>query len=195
MKIIALAGRKGSGKTAVAKMLVKIMESNNQDVEVASFAQPMKEMLTTLGVPEVNLYGTDEDKMKPLDVLSGESARKAMVTLGTEWGRNQMHPDFWVNLMKKKIQELKKFEEIYPKSMPVTFIVDDLRFISEHTMLKDEGATFLGIERGELPPFSEQHVSEHLPYNFQTLGIPTIKNDGSIADLEQKVISFLSSTP
>lgn len=199
MIIIALAGRKGSGKTEVAEMLENHPATTNGPdgwsyVHRLAFAGPIKEMLAVMGVPEHSLYGNDAQKMVPIPELGGVTGRHLAVTLGTEWGRTLVHPDIWVMVME---QEFKALEEEYEgQSAKVFVIIDDLRFQNEYDFLVSKGAMILGVERGELPGrMEDHHISEHLPYRFAELGIPVLKNDSTLADLHQKVIALAVPNP
>lgn len=181
---IAFCGLKGCGKSEAGLAL------NRLGYTRFSFGDPMKYMLLSLGVPHSALWGNDEEKNKPQKVLGGKSTRQAMVTLATEWGRNIMHPDIWVMAMQMQLEE-------QPLVYPTTLVyMDDLRFQNEYDWLRSKDAIIIGIQRGELPPRPEGlHISEQLPYRFEELGIPVIKNDGSIAELQEKVIALTTLPP
>lgn len=123
--VYAFAGPEGGGKTTAAKM-VKDAHLDG-DAIVIGFAEPIKHMMLALGVPYKNLYGTQAEKEEPLDVLCGRSARYAMQKLGTEWGRNMIGDDIWVNAWKARVL----------KTPECTVVADDLRFPNEVKAVKD----------------------------------------------------------
>ena len=96
--IIGLAGRKGSGKDTAAEVFVA---GGYQHLKMAT---PLKMMLVTLlryqGVDPHIIPRMIEGDLKemPTAFLGGHSPRHAMQTLGTEWGRDQMGADFWVDI-------------------------------------------------------------------------------------------------
>ena len=93
--LIALTGLAGSGKTTAADYLVKA-----HGFACISFAGPIKSMLRTLGLTaleDIEEVFEGEGKEKPNRLLCGKSPRFAMQTLGTEWGRDLIGPDLWVN--------------------------------------------------------------------------------------------------
>lgn len=98
-ELIALHGPAGSGKSHAANILVE--EFGYIRVK---FAGPLKAMLGTLlsyaGVipSEYPRFIEGDLKEVPLPSFGNKTARHLMVTLGTEWGRNHVHPDLWVNL-------------------------------------------------------------------------------------------------
>lgn len=117
IKVILICGRKGSGKTTIAKYI------EGSGYLRMRFANRLKKMLVDgLGIdPE---YVDGSKKEEPCPELCGRTARHAMMTLGTEWGREMIHPDIWVNALLRGIKECVE--------VGVTkFVIDDLRFLSE----------------------------------------------------------------
>lgn len=187
IQIIMIAGPKGSGKSEVAKHFTQALPE--QWIRL-SFGDPMKRMLQVIGVPYHALWGNDEAKNQPQEVLGGETTRKAMVTLATEWGRDIINPNLWVLTMQVQLSEMK---HRFPKA---NFIIDDLRFQNEYDWGRNLGAQIIGIQRGELPPQPpDLHISEQMPYRFEELGIPVVKNDSSIADMNRKVVALTTLPP
>lgn len=73
-KIIAFAGPATVGKSTAAKVLL------NRGFKRLSFADPIRDMLRAIGVPEDKLT---VDKETPVDLLCGKTCRHAMQKLGT----------------------------------------------------------------------------------------------------------------
>lgn len=141
--------------------------------KVMAFADPVKQMLNVLGVPFNHLYGSREEKEAPLAVLGGKSARHAMVTLGTEWGRDLIDQNLWVNALERRILGA-------PDNR---IVVEDVRFETEYEMLKRNGALILAIERPgvEANETIVNHRSE--TWDYRQHDIEIISNDGSLEDL------------
>lgn len=123
IKVIGFVGKMKSGKTTGAKHLV-----DTQLYTRLRVADGLKKMLKDgLGVPEEYIDG--DLKNAPCEQLCGVSARHAMVTLGTEWGRNLIHPDLWVKCIDTQMRDL-----IYQEH--TKFVIDDIRFLNEAKWLK-----------------------------------------------------------
>ena len=141
-KVIAIHGLAGHGKTTSTKHLVTA-----HGLDVVKFAAPIKNMLATLLIymgdsPESAAYSMEDPLMKslPITELHGVTPRRLQQTLGTEWGRNLIHPNLWTDLAVLKIRQH------WVRSPGHVILVDDLRFATEYDMLESEfDTTFVKI--------------------------------------------------
>lgn len=140
-KLIALTGPKGCGKSFLARCA---------PLNQHSFADPIKFMLKSIGIPEENLWG--KDKEEPIDWLAGRTARYMLQTLGTDWGRKIIDPDIWVKIQKVKVEDLISY------GVPV--IIDDCRFDNEALMVRDLGGIVIKINRPSVYRGNDAHLSE-----------------------------------
>ena len=81
------------------------------------FADPLKAMMRQLGPGEREIDG--DLKEVPSAILGGQTPRYAMQHLGTEWGRNLIHPDLWVMAWKERAKQCERV------------VADDCRFPNE----------------------------------------------------------------
>ena len=101
--IVGITGFKGSGKSTVANVFTQ------HGYAYKPFAGPLKAMLMALllgaEVPQElavrALYG--DLKESPMESLGGRTARHAMQTLGTEWGRDLISPSLWTDAWKRSV--------------------------------------------------------------------------------------------
>jgi hypothetical protein len=165
--IIALTGAAGSGKSTAARYL-----TTYERFETIKFAGALKAgldaMLRYCGVPDHDRRAAIEgsDKETPLAALGGHTPRHAMQTLGTEWGREQMGQDFWVNMVRTAIENTSPGSRI---------IIDDVRFHNEAALIREMGGKVVMITgRGGI---AGSHVSE----SGGIVPDVTIENTGDIA--------------
>ena len=114
------------------------------------FAAPLKSMLAVIGLTDEELNGSR--KKQPSDLLCGRTPRYAMRTLGTEWGRDLIHPDLWVTLWTASIADLRRF----------CLVADDVRFPNEVAAIHKLGGEVWRVNRPGCE--SDGHESEaHIP--------------------------------
>lgn len=174
MRLIGLTGPAGSGKDTVARLLCE----QHGFVQIA-FADPLRAMLKAgLGLTDEHFTHRDL-KEAPLEWL-GKSPRQLLQTLGTEWGRHQVHSNLWQILAARRIAQIKT----RPPCLHIAGIVaSDVRFDNEADFIRDQGGQVWHLYR-EVSPVAE-HASER--------GIRTwwddihIENTGSLEDLESVV--------
>lgn len=161
---VGLMGPIGAGKTTVATMLEQAM------FERRPFAGPLKAMLRALGLSLEHTDGALKDR--PCELLCGQTPRRAMQTLGTEWGRDLVGPALWANAWRCAVE-----------ARPGRVVADDLRFPNEAEMIRTLGGQVWLIERPGIAV--GDHVSEQLWR--QIVPDRVIANDGDLARLSAVV--------
>lgn len=131
--IVGLAGPKGAGKSTLASKLTEHFPNSI----VLPFAGPLKAMAeafyTAAGFDledvQRRVYG---DRKEMYDALGGAlvTPRHVMQTLGTEWGRNCVHSDLWVQLWLERALKEEKAGRLV--------IADDVRFDNEARAIWDK---------------------------------------------------------
>lgn len=146
--IIGICGPEGAGKSLAARILAAQMPG-----VIHPFAAPLKKMLEALGVDGKHLYGSPENKLAPLAIFNGKSARHAMQTLGTEWGRNCIDIGFWVRA--------------WGNSLPSGHVIaDDVRFETEAEAVRSRGGIVIKIIRDEA---DLTRATKHSSENFNAI--------------------------
>lgn len=150
-KVIALNGPAGSGKSEAAAYL-----QHGHGFTIVKFAGPLKAMLRAfyreVGLSDAEIQQRLEGDLKevPCDHLMGQTPRHAMETLGTEWGRNCIHPKFWVNAWSTKVDTTEG---------PVA--ADDCRFDNEAETTHEKGGAVVKL----VPKVRRRKRSKHVAEN------------------------------
>jgi len=171
-RVIGLTGLAGSGKSAVARYLVE-----QHGFTRGKFAGALKEMLRAYlryrGADESTIERMMEGDLKerPTSLLNDRSPRRAMLTLGTEWGRDLIHPDIWVDT------------EMDARADDPRVVFDDVRFPNEHAAILRVGGIIVNIIRPGHNAIAIAHESESYEFEYDVHLI----NDGSLGDLFRRI--------
>jgi hypothetical protein len=150
VRLIGLSGAAGSGKSTAAQYL-----HDAHRYQRKRFAQPLKDalrrILQSAMLDDQIIERMIEGDLKevPATVLLGKTPRKAMQTLGTEWGRNCIGGDFWVNLMRHALDTSKRGSLI---------VIEDVRFDNEAALIRAYGGKI--IRMGGRGGITGTHASE-----------------------------------
>lgn len=165
--IVGLAGRKRVGKDTIANVL-----KNEYGFVSDSFAAPIRSFVYELtGIPEC--AESDDIKEETVPWL-GKSRRELMQTLGTEWGRKTIHPDIWINALRRRVID----------NYGTPLVITDIRFENEAQTVRALGGWVLHVQRPGLT-HADLHESETDLRIYKMDGL--IRNDGDIDALKAAV--------
>jgi hypothetical protein len=167
----------GCGKSTVARVLCE-----TRGYRRVPFAAPLKrvvaEFLASFGYCHTQDI-VEQHKDTPLSTLYGLTPRHLLQTLGTEWGRQCVHPDIWVRAWHESVRGL------------THVVVDDVRFPNEAVAVRALGGVLWCVDRPGVV-FGGEHTSEGaledvVPDVFVT-------NAGDVAELRCNVeVAFARS--
>ena len=214
--IVGIMGKAGAGKDTVAEILKSELR-----FEHMRLADPMKEFCAEVfGFSREQLWGPSENRnkvderwlynegkhefsnMSPFccvrcgamfsSVPCGLTPRKALQTLGTEWGR-AMHPDTWVRILVRRAKGsdvLNAFGEKVGYTVR-RVVVSDVRFKNEFDAIKADGGKMIRVVRpvdngmrGAAAVHASETEQDSIPdYAFDAV----VRNDGTIPQLSAAV--------
>lgn len=176
--LIGLAGRARTGKTTAANHL-----ANMHGFQTYAFADPLRDGLMNI----FNLSPCDFDddrKEQPIGWL-GRSARELMQSMGTEWGRNMVHPELWLLLAEQNLEFLGQAHDA-----ATGFVISDLRFENEADFVRKRGGIVIHVLRPDATEVNP-HVSE------TGIGIQdndlVLHNEGALDDLFGQLDEFFDA--
>jgi len=161
----------GSGKSTVAWMCGGL---------TLSFADPLRNFvshtLSRLGHDGMSLVRSSKEERVP---GLGVTPRQMMQTLGTEWGRACIHPDFWVMIAEADARS-------WMGQVDVAF--DDVRFPNEAEMIRRLGGELWLVDRPGVV-YESDHASEGALHDIVPDAV--INNSGSLGHLREVVVGLL----
>jgi hypothetical protein len=185
-RIIALTGLAGSGKSTVAEMI---------GGPTVAFAEPLKRFCgEVFGFTTEELYGPSEARERPSTAFTrptGEplTARFALQTLGTEWGRN-CDPDVWAKAGVACALRLAAIEETAVQPCPV--VITDLRFVNEARLVRKAGGEVWRVDRPGLTRGNHPSELDIWSSDMDALVSREISNTGTLEQLAEQVKAALA---
>lgn len=178
-RLIALCGPAQSGKSTAAAIIL-----TDPDFVRVKFADPLKDMLRTLyenaglSAEEADEKIEGSQKELPCPILGGQTPRHAMITLGTEWGRDLIAPSLWVTLWKRRVNHL--------LNLGFNVVADDLRFANEAAAVAEIGGVVVRMTGRD--GLQLNHVSERGRFSNDI----EIQNTGTMDDLRVALTTALA---
>jgi hypothetical protein len=182
--IVALCGRRRSGKDTVAQYLVDARGFRHHKI-----SQPLKDALAVLFGFDADELETD--KKEAVHPTWGVSPRTLMQYVGTEVFRKDIQTvvpgvgeSFWIRRLIEGVKKERGHEPI---------VISDLRFVNEYELMRREWGSRLlvmRVDRFEGGAAVETHVSER-----EFMDIPcdvVLDNKGGVDELRKQVEAAVS---
>jgi hypothetical protein len=195
---IGLSGYAGTGKTAAALLIEAEHGYRRQHI-----AEPLRRMLASLlkdfGYSDRNIARILTGDLKDGWVIPeiGRTSRDLQITLGTEWGREQVGQDLWAKLWM-----------LQANRAGGAVMNDSVRFRNEEDAIRDAGGFTILIQRPGAQPraFKWKRLG---PLLYRCCGLMwgvhdservdrlrpdhVVVNDGTLADLHDKLEAIILS--
>ena len=206
INVFLLSGKIGSGKSTVASIMETELKKRNYNVIQDSFAAPLKNMCKAAFSPlteQINSVVRGMDHLKefitedinwfdPKNIIT----RSILQAVGTEIVR-KINENYWVDSLVDRIRK----NHFFNNTKNNVFVIHDLRFNNElfldeklqRVLMFEEIKVFkVRIEDNKSrATIEDNHVSENELNDF-TFWDEVINNDGTIENLKDKILRFLS---
>jgi hypothetical protein len=197
MRLIGLCGFIGSGKNTVANILER-----KGGYKQLSFASSLKDAVAAVfgwerrllegDTVESRVFREKVDKWWSPRLGGFVTPRSVLQQVGTELFRDRLNKDIWIYSLERKLSQAEG-----------DIVVTDCRFPNEIQTIQSMGGVIVHVSRGQLPEWFEKyrqgdvlqvdtilHPSEYswaknARFDFH------IENDGTLEDLEKKVMEKL----
>ena len=172
MRFIGLTGLPQAGKDSIADEMVR-----THGFARLSFAGPLKDaLIVMLGLNRADL----EDPAVKEQVIAwiGKSPRQLMQTLGTEWGRELVHPDIWIRRAERLLANYRRISS--------SVVITDVRFPNEAAWLRANGGELWHVLRKDTGNVVNLHAS-NIPLAVLPGADSVIQNDAGLDQLHDQV--------
>lgn len=179
MKLIALTGKAGSGKSTTIECLKDLQ---HHPLVLNKFAGPLYDMQEMIYARIKPVY------QRPASFVKD---RTLMQLIATEWARKTISDTMWVDLWKIEIENFQKASNNL--AIEPIFVCDDLRFDNEAETVKSLGGHIIQIVSIKV---DERNVAQGILGHSSENGIDLkyidyiVENNGSIDDLRQSLCTL-----
>lgn len=171
--LIGVTGKARSGKDTVADRLVDQYGFNR-----FTFARPLKEAIKIMfDLSDDHVDGHLKEEVVP---WIGKSPRELMQSLGTEWARDHVSPEIWINVLAVVYSRAVVAHQKSGVGSPFLAVVTDVRFDNEAQWIRSMGGIVVQVVR-DIAPDVRSHVSEAGVSLVNTDLL--IKNNGTLDEL------------
>lgn len=146
--IIGISGKKRAGKDTTARVLMDTLPN----AIIMYFADSLKKVAAIALGHQYDHFYKDENKLKEYEIAPEVmmTGREFLQKVGTEGFRNNIHKDFWVHMMMKRIEYLPgDFEYV---------IIPDVRFENEYEAILERNGYVIRVVRSGIE--EDDHPSE-----------------------------------
>jgi hypothetical protein len=207
VQIVGINGKAGAGKDTLAGVFIE-----HGYVGIALADEMKRFCAKVFGFSRDQLWGPSGLR-DAIDSRWGISPRRALQTLGTEWGR-RLHEDVWIARVVDIVTTLEResflgYDRVHgigviefdrPFRRPASgcgFVITDVRFVNEMRQIRDLGGALVRVRRAGagLVGAAGEHTSEREQDTIPDIDFDiVIDNDGTLADLRRRVVMAFGLT-
>lgn len=175
--LIGLHGLARTGKDTAASYL-----ASDFALYSYAFADPLKAAIAQLfSLSQEHIEGGLKEALLP---GIGKSPRQLMQLLGTEWGRNQVHPELWLLLAEQNIGYQLDIDQRHYNGV----VIRDVRFENEAAWIRRQGGHVAHILRPDAESVSSHSSESGIAIQDNDF---VIHNEGTVEDLHRQLARMM----
>lgn len=177
--IVGMSGAAGSGKDTAAKALLDCL-----DYRKGSFAMKLKMALNAIFEWRMEDWDSLEWKETPQAVCYGKTPRELAQSLGTDWGRDMVNMNLWVDAVVRSLHPTERA------------VFTDVRFPNEAEAIRNAGGILIHITCVDRPTgtVSDAHESESwLPWLEAYADCGVAAQFGEIDQLQEVTLNMVEN--
>ena len=180
--IIALSGKKGSGKDTVANMLEYYFKDyHHQRLHKVAFADPVREIASIIAsTPQVHFIDRYW-KEQPVSSSDKRSPREYLRLVGQSL-KSALGSDVWIRVMDTRVFTFNT----------KNCVITDVRFRNELDYVKEKGAFLIKIERDGCEGDDDVSETEMDGFKDEEFDL-IIKNNGTREELSETISNFVKN--
>jgi hypothetical protein len=155
-QLIGICGFSGAGKSTVIRDAIcnPADPHNHLPIYQHSIMHPVKAMLAAMGIPG-NVIDDKSRWDEPLDMLNHKTVRHAVITLGTDWARDYIGPDVWIDLAMQ--------QATLTMINGTSVVIDGVRYWNECERIREKGGRMIAFHRPGLIADISQETERFIP--------------------------------
>lgn len=171
--LIGLHGLARTGKDTAASYLAEQFMLYSY-----AFADPLKAAVAQLfNLSHDHMEGSLKETLLP---GIGKSPRQLMQLLGTEWGRQQVHPELWLLLATQNIS----YQMVIDQTHYAGVVIRDVRFENEAEWIRRQGGHVVHILRPDAAAVAAHSSESGIAIHDNDF---TVHNEGTLDDLYRQL--------
>lgn len=171
--LIGLHGRARTGKDTAARYLAA-----QWCLYSYAFADPIKAAIAQLfNLTQEHIEGNLKEVLLP---GIGKSPRQLMQLLGTEWGREQVHPELWLLLAAQNIAYQQEVDQSHYNGV----VIRDVRFENEADWIRRQGGHVVQILRPDAHSVSAHSSESGIAIHDNDF---VVHNEGTVEDFQRQL--------
>ena len=187
--LLGLYGNKGVGKDTIGYIL-----RQEHSFHVFSFAKHLYDCVSKLFHVRVEVLQARETKEANMPALYGRSPREVLKYFGTDFVRDFISHNFWIDEVAKRISDTCRSSRVGIKA-----VITDVAMLNEIKYVLDNGGYILYIERPGCEEFRVREAEAGIAETYlmtllmeENSHVLRVQNDSSIEYLAERIATVMT---